>query len=189
MLKTEKILLACVAFLLVSCSDISQLCRHSTASAGYLSRFISLRQQANDDATLPVSTVSYADTTTRNISWKQLSDVIFDRKWDEKLQMPMLYPSFSRNIKALNGKNIVISGYVIPLDVKDGMYVLSANPNNSCFFCGGAGPETIMALKFKSGKPSFQTDDFVKLKGRLRLNEKNIYELYYNLDDAVLVGK
>ncbi|GEP94923.1 DUF3299 domain-containing protein [Chitinophaga cymbidii] len=189
MLKTERFLLAGLAFLLVSCSDISQFCRHSSISAGYLSSFISLRQSANNESPLPVSTVTYADTTTRSVTWKQLSDVIFDRKWDEKLQMPMLYPSFSRNIKALHGKNIVISGYVIPLDVKGGMYVLSANPNSSCFFCGGAGPESIMALKFKSGSPSFETDDFVKFKGRLRLNEKNIYELYYNLDDAVLVGK
>jgi hypothetical protein len=125
----------------------------------------------------------------KKISWKQLSDVIFDRKWDEKMQMPMLYPSFSRNIKALNGKTIRISGYVIPVDAKGGMYVLSSNPNSSCFFCGGAGPETIMALKFKSGSPSFETDDYVSFQGRLRLNEKNIYELYYNLDDAVFMGK
>lgn len=189
MLKTEKILLAGVAFLLVSCSNISQWCKHSAVSAGYLSNFISLRQQTGGESSLPLSTITYADTTSKSVSWKQLSDVIFDRKWDEKLQMPMLYPSFSRTIKALHGKNITISGYVIPLDVKGGMYVLSANPNNSCFFCGGAGPETIMALKFKSGSPTFETDDFVKFKGRLRLNEKNIYELYYNLDDAVLVGK
>lgn len=225
MLKTEKILLAGMALFLVSCSDISQICRHN----GYLSQF--LRFRAQREAAMPVSTVDveslrsdaaagqtsgkhetatdfrneenaeivvasasktatpFQDTTVRTISWKQLSDVIFDKKFDEKLQMPMLYPSFSRNIKALHGKMITISGYVIPLDVKGGMYVLSANPNNSCFFCGGAGPESIMALKFKTGKPTFQTDDFVKCKGRLRLNEKNIYELYYNLDEVVLVGK
>lgn len=223
MLKREKILLAGMALFLVSCSDISQMCRHN----GYLSQF--LRFRAQREAAMPVSTVDveslrsdaaagqasgkheavtffsneenaeivvasgialpFQDTTVRTISWKQLSDVIFDKKFDEKLQMPMLYPSFSRNIKALHGKMITISGYVIPLDVKGGMYVLSANPNNSCFFCGGAGPESIMALKFKTGKPTFQTDDFVKCKGRLRLNEKNIYELYYNLDEVVLVGK
>jgi hypothetical protein len=137
-----------------------------------------------------MSTVSYPeDTAVQKVTWKQLSDVIFDRKWDEKMQMPMLYPSFSRTIKAMHGKNISISGYVIPVDAKGGMYVLSANPNSSCFFCGGAGPETIMTLKFKSGKPAFETDDYVRFQGRLRLNEKNIYELYYNLDDAVLLGK
>ncbi|MBO9153115.1 hypothetical protein ACFOTA_12925 [Chitinophaga sp. GCM10012297] len=193
MLKTEKILLGLMAFLMVSCSNISQYCRHGGAAAGYLGQVLELRQKAG--ASLPVSTTDvpmtrvWVDTAAVNVSWKQLADVIFDRKWDEKMQMPMLYPSFSRNIKAMNGKTIVISGYVIPVDVKGGMYVLSANPNSSCFFCGGAGPETIMALKFKSGKPEFETDDYVKFKGKLRLNEKNIYELYYNLDDAVLIGK
>lgn len=193
MLKTEKILLGLMAFMLVSCSNLSQYCKHGGAAAGYLGQVLQLRQQAG--ASLPVSTVdmpaarTWADTAAVNVSWKQLADVIFDRKWDEKMQMPMLYPSFSRSIKAMHGKTIVISGYVIPVDVKGGMYVLSANPNSSCFFCGGAGPETIMALKFKSGKPEFETDDYVKIKGRLRLNEKNIYELYYNLDDAVLIGK
>lgn len=184
MLKIERTLVAAMALLLVSCSNISQYCKHGNS---YLSRVLKLRQQSDY---IPMSTVTWPqDTTVLKVTWKQLSDVIFDRKWDEKMQMPMLYPSFSRTIKAMHGKNISISGYVIPVDVKSGMYVLSANPNSSCFFCGGAGPETIMTLKFKSGKPAFDTDDYVRFQGRLRLNEKNIYELYYNLDDAVLVGK
>lgn len=185
MLKIERLLLIAMALLVVSCSNISQYCKHGN---GYLSQFLKLRQQAG--AELPMSTISYPqDTAVKAVTWKQLADVIFDRKWDEKMQMPMLYPSFSRTIKAMHGKTISISGYVIPVDAKGGMYVLSANPNSSCFFCGGAGPETIMTLKFKSGKPAFDTDDYVHFQGRLRLNEKNIYELYYNLDDAVLVGK
>lgn len=186
MLRIERILVVAIAFLLVSCSNISQYCKHGNS---YLSQVLRFRQQANMES-LPMSTITYPeDTTVKKVTWKQLSDVIFDRKWDEKMQMPMLYPSFSRTIKAMHGKNISISGYVIPVDAKGGMYVLSANPNSSCFFCGGAGPETIMTLKFKSGKPAFETDDYVRFQGRLRLNEKNIYELYYNLDDAVLIGK
>lgn len=185
MLKIERLLLIAMAFLAVSCSNISQYCKHGNS---YLSQFLALRKQAGAD--LPMSTITYPqDTAVKTVTWKQLADVIFDRKWDEKMQMPMLYPSFSRTIKAMHGKTISISGYVIPIDAKGGTYVLSANPNSSCFFCGGAGPETIMTLKFKSGKPSFDTDDYVRFQGRLRLNEKNIYELYYNLDDAVLVGK
>lgn len=180
MLKIERLLVVAMAFLLVSCSNISQFCKHGNL-------LLNFRQKTTD---LPMSTVYYPeDTVVQKITWKQLSDVIFDRKWDEKMQMPMLYPSFSRTIKALHGKIISISGYVVPVDAKGGMFVLSANPNSSCFFCGGAGPETIMTLKFKSGKPAFETDDYVRFQGRLRLNEKNIYELYYNLDDAVLVSK
>ena len=193
MLRLEKILVGLMAFLMVSCSNVSQYCKHGGITDGYLGRVLQFRQQAADG--LPMSTISVpmnrsaGDTAVMNVTWKQLSDVIFNRKFDEKMQMPVLYPSFSRNIKSMNGKTIVISGYVIPVDATGGMYVLSANPNSSCFFCGGAGPETIMSLKFKSGRPEFETDDYVKCKGRLRLNEKNIYELYYNLDDVELIGK
>ncbi len=128
------------------------------------------------------------DETPRSVTWRQLKDVVFNRIWDEKMDMPMLYPQFSRGIKSLNGAYIRIAGYVIPLDVNGGIYVLSANPNNACFFCGGAGPESVMALKLKPGHPRFKTDDYLSFIGKLRLNEKNIYELYYNLDGAAITN-
>ncbi|KAA2244771.1 DUF3299 domain-containing protein [Chitinophaga agrisoli] len=128
------------------------------------------------------------DQPPRSVTWRQLKDVVFNRIWDEKMDMPMLYPQFSRGIKSLNGAYIRIAGYVIPLDVNGGIYVLSANPNNACFFCGGAGPESVMALKLKPGHARFKTDDYLTFTGKLRLNEKNIYELYYNLDGAAIAN-
>ncbi|WP_109695280.1 DUF3299 domain-containing protein [Chitinophaga deserti] len=189
MLKVEKITLAAVAIFLVSCSDISQVCRHSLAAAPWMKQIVSARASASES--LPVSTVTVAlrNEAPLKVTWKQLSDVIFTRKYDEKMKMPMLYPSFSRSIKALNGKAVEISGYMVPVDAKGGVYVLSANPNSSCFFCGGAGPETVMTLNFKSKKPDFETDDYIKATGILRLNEKNIYEMYYNLDNAEVTDK
>lgn len=182
------------AFLLVSCSDISQYCKHIGTGNSYLRQYMQLlsRPAAAHLAATPASDHTTAITTTeppRRIKWGQLKDVVFNRVWDEKLDMPMLYPQFSRSIKALNGSYIIISGYVIPLDVKGGVYVLSANPNSSCFFCGGAGPESVMTLKLKKGQPRFETDDYLSFQGTLRLNEKNIYELYYNLDRAEAVGE
>ncbi|ASZ10142.1 hypothetical protein KTO58_25090 [Chitinophaga pendula] len=182
------------AFLLVSCSDISQFCKHTGIGNSYLLQYQQLLSrhtaQPSPAATAEDRSVSITATDPpRRIRWNQLKDVVFNRVWDEKLDMPMLYPQFSRNIKALNGLYIIISGYVIPLDVKGGVYVLSANPNSSCFFCGGAGPESVMTLKLKKGQPRFETDDYLSFQGTLRLNEKNIYELYYNLDRAEAVGE
>ncbi|WP_341842373.1 hypothetical protein [Chitinophaga caseinilytica] len=189
MLKVEKIVLGLAAFALVSCSDISRVCRHGLSAAPWMQRILSAN--AASSGNLPMSTIDVAprDEAPLKVTWKQLSDVIFTRKYDEKMQMPMLYPSFSRAIKALNGKTVEISGYMVPIDPKGSMYVLSANPNSSCFFCGGSGPESVMALNFKSKKPEFETDDYIKVKGVLRLNEKNIYEMYYNLDNAEITGK
>lgn len=182
--KRQRYVLAGAVFLMVSCTDISRFCRHG--GSGYLQRLLQLRQSSASPA-VPLSTIDdmpEQEQPPRQVSWRQLKDVVFNRVWDHKLDMPMLYPQFSRGIKAMNGSYIAISGYVIPLDVNGGMYVLSANPNSSCFFCGGAGPESVMALKLKPGHARFKTDDYLTFKGRLRLNEKNIYELYYNLDGA-----
>lgn len=188
MLKVEKILLGVAAFALVSCSDISQVCRHNLSAAPWLQKAFAAGSTSGN---LPMSTVDVPDRdeAPQKVTWKQLSDVIFSRKYDEKMQLPMLYPSFSRTIKALNGKTVEISGYMVPVDPKGSVYVLSANPNSSCFFCGGSGPESVMSLNFKGKKPEFETDDYIKVKGVLRLNEKNIYELYYNLDNAEITGK
>lgn len=188
MLKVERIILGVAAFALVSCSDISQVCRHSLSAAPWLQRALAAHTASEN---LPLSTIEVAprDEAPLKVTWKQLSDVIFTRKYDEKMQMPMLYPSFSRTIKAMNGKTVEISGYMVPVDPKGSVYVLSANPNSSCFFCGGSGPESVMTLNFKSKKPDFETDDYIKVKGVLRLNEKNIYELYYNLDNVEIISK
>ncbi|GAA0529568.1 DUF3299 domain-containing protein [Chitinophaga japonensis] len=194
---TQRYLLLAAALLLVACTDLSRYCRH--AGSSYLQRFLLLREAAlsapayryaasplpwHTTTAPPPDPAPEQDKDPRPVSWRQLKDVVFNRIWDDKLDMPMLYPQFSRGIKSLNGAYIRISGYVIPLDVKGGIYVLSANPNNACFFCGGAGPESVMALQLKPGHPRFKTDDYLTFTGRLRLNEKNIYELYYNLDGA-----
>ena len=206
--KTQRYVMIGSALLLISCTDISRFCRHG--GNGYLQRWMAVSAEAAEATTavalisgtaamLPGSSedlspaaviscippsVPTQEKGPRPVTWRLLKDVVFNRIWDEKMDMPMLYPQFSRGIKSLNGEYIRISGYVIPLDVNGGIYVLSANPNNACFFCGGAGPESVMALKLKPRHARFKTDDYLTFTGRLRLNEKNIYELYYNLEGA-----
>ncbi|MDX5321346.1 MAG: DUF3299 domain-containing protein [Bacteroidota bacterium] len=118
------------------------------------------------------------------VSWKTLSDVKFDKKWDEKEGMYVLYPKFGNSVKNLEGKEIKISGYVIPVDYNENFYVLSAFPYSSCFFCGGAGPESVISLKFKKAGERFKTDTRLEVKGRLELNSSDIYEMNYILRDA-----
>lgn len=118
------------------------------------------------------------------MSWKTLSDVKFEKKWDEQEGMYVLYPSFGNSVKNLEGKEIRISGYVIPVDYNENFYVLSAFPYSSCFFCGGAGPESVMSLKFKKSGERFKTDTRIEVKGTLELNSSDIYEMNYILRDA-----
>ncbi len=60
----------------------------------------------------------------------------------------------------------------------------SAFPFSACFFCGGAGPESVVGLKFKKNGRKFKTDERHTLRGIMKLNADNIYELNYNIESA-----
>ena len=121
----------------------------------------------------------------KSIRWEDLSAVSFKEVYNTDLGAYVMVPSFSEEIKALEGQEILIKGHVIPMDVSANDYVLSANPFASCFFCGNSGPETVMELKLKS-KNLFQTDDYKTFKGILKLNSDDIYSLNYILEEAQL---
>ena len=54
-----------------------------------------------------------------------------------------------------------------------------------CFFCGGAGPETIMEVYTK--EEIDYTAEAVIVKGVLKLNDSDINRLIYALEDVELV--
>lgn len=68
---------------------------------------------------------------------------------------------------------------MIPLDV--GVYALSKYPYAACFFCGGAGPETIAGLHFSKSPKRYKTDDFVTLQGMLVLNDSDVDNFMYQM--------
>ncbi|WP_138991693.1 DUF3299 domain-containing protein [Larkinella sp. C7] len=118
------------------------------------------------------------------VSWERLQDVKFKKKWYPEENVIMLYPNFGPSVKVLDGKTVAITGYVIPLDVDHSAYVVSRFPMAQCFFCGAAGPESIVMLKFKSPVRRFKTDERRTFRGTFRLNADNIYELNYILEKA-----
>lgn len=87
----------------------------------------------------------------------------------------------------MDGKVVQIRGYIIPVDVVQDYYVLSANPYSSCFFCGQAGPESVMEIQLKKSYDGLRMDKIVTFKGKLRLNADDIYQLNYVLEDAEVV--
>lgn len=119
--------------------------------------------------------------------WKTLSKITYRKEYDEFMGFDIEKPVFSSQITELNGKEITIKGYIIPVEgYKDHKeFILSAYPYSMCFFCGGAGPETVMEVYAEEGV-EFQAKAIV-LKGILTLNPDDINHLMYRLDDAVLV--
>lgn len=123
------------------------------------------------------------------LSWETLRDVTFKKKWYAEESVYMLYPTFGQNIQKLNGKPVELTGYVLPVDLESNIYVLSAFPYSACFFCGGAGPESVVSLKFKKSDKKFKTDERRTFRGTLKLNADNIYELNYIIADAEMIAQ
>lgn len=123
-------------------------------------------------------------------TWKTLSKVTFKTKKDPMLNYDVDIPIFGKEVKALAGKTITIRGYIIPVEGyrAQGYFVFSAYPYNLCYFCGGAGPETVMEVFTKKGTTVKYTAKPITIKGKLALNSKDVNKLMYLLEDAVLVS-
>ncbi len=126
----------------------------------------------------------YAQDST----WKTLGKITFTKQYDELLGFKVDVPVFSPEIKKLEGKTIQLKGYIIPVEGyrSHKEFIFSAFPYNMCFFCGGAGPETVMEVK--TIHPVKYTTEPITLKGTLRLNDKDINRLMYWLEEAELTG-
>jgi hypothetical protein len=119
------------------------------------------------------------------INWSYLGDVKYEVKYSEELGYNLHIATFGKSIKNLDGKEVIISGHMIPLDPMGISYVLSQNPNSSCFFCGGAGPETVLELELKpSAIKRYEVDSVVEFKGILKLNKIDDKHLTYVLLEA-----
>ena len=121
------------------------------------------------------------------INWSYLADVTYEKKYSEELGYELYHATFGKMIKAQEGQEVSISGYMIPMDALGVYYVLSKNPNSSCFFCGGAGPETVLELELKaSAIRRYEVDEMKTFKGILKLNKVNDKQLTYVLLEAEL---
>ena len=120
-------------------------------------------------------------------SWKILSKITFKKQYDEFLGFKVDVPVFSNDVQKLDGKEITISGYIIPVEgyKSHKEFVFSAFPYNMCFFCGGAGPETVMEVTALEAIE--YTADPVTIKGILQLNSGDINKLIYSLTEVELV--
>jgi hypothetical protein len=133
---------------------------------------------------LSVQPVGFAQSAA-TIDWATLSQVKFEKKFSEELGISYEKATFGQWLLPLHGKAVAITGYVIPLDGLGATYVLSRNPNASCFFCGGAGPETVIELRLKpSAIRRYKLDEIRTFKGILQMNASNLDQMTYVLLEA-----
>ena len=120
----------------------------------------------------------------KNNVWKTLGKITFKKEYDEMMGFKVDVPVYSDEVKALDGQIIEIKGYIIPVEgyKSHKEFVFSAFPYNMCFFCGGAGPETVMEVTALEAVK--YTAEPIVIKGKLQLNSGDINRLLYSITDV-----
>lgn len=126
----------------------------------------------------------YEFQTPDPITWSLLGKIKYEKKAHKDYPEGVMFPIVNQELKAKKGKKITISGFIIPID--ESSYALSKNVFASCFFCGQAGPETIMGIKFKNLKKRLKTDQYVTLEGIFRYNETDVEDWIYHIENAII---
>ncbi|MBL0007787.1 MAG: hypothetical protein KBA14_08995 [Saprospiraceae bacterium] len=124
--------------------------------------------------------------TTENL-WKTLTKITYKKEYDEFLGFKIDRPVFSEEIKALDGKEVTVKGFIIPVEGYKGHkeFIFSAFPYSMCFFCGGAGPESVMEVQ--AVEAINYVAESIVLKGKLHLNSEDVNKLMFSLSEARLV--
>lgn len=179
MIKIKHILIV-FGLLLLGALNPNQVCSHKAYASSPVNAWPVfdvdfLHPDQNDIKPKGVDTV---------ITWRTLSNVRYVRK--DHPEYGLVYePVYGKSLRAIDGKIVMIKGFVIPLDMKE--YVLSKNVYANCFFCGQAGAETVLGLNFKKIPKGLKTDMYISVKGKLRLNQTNPDDWMFHLDEAVLL--
>ena len=136
---------------------------------------------------LSASIEGSAQSTPTESLWKTLAMITYKKEYDEFLGFKIDKPVFSQEIKALDGKEVTVKGFIIPVEGYKGHkeFILSAFPYSMCFFCGGAGPETVMEVKAIDAIQ--YTAESITIRGKLHINSSDVNQLMYSMTDAKLV--
>ena len=154
------------------------------AQKGVPGKELSAKDAATMDATLPPSL--YLDKPLPElkgvVSWKTLGMVTPVRQQDR------FVPEFSKDVSALDKKEVKLQGFMMPLDMgeKQKRFLLVAMPP-TCAFCLPGGPDQLVEVLAKTPvkygfEPIVVTGKFVVLKD-------DPMGLYYRLTDAVSVSQ
>ena len=120
-------------------------------------------------------------------SWDIFARVKFTEKFYKELNEYYMVPFLDSRIRAYEGKPFTLKGHYLPMDLdNDNAVVLSKNPYSACFFCGGAGPESVAEVVFGGKRPRLKADQVITVTGVLKLNDKDLNHLNFIIEQAHL---
>jgi len=130
-----------------------------------------------------------AQFPTDDGAWNLLLDDITIRyRYSFKHEGFLPKPKFGDSLSEMNGKEVTIAGFFLPANITGSSFVVSYYPMAMCFFCSGAGIESVVVMYAADGEErrfsNLRTDDFIEVKGRLELNDDVDKNLFYILREA-----
>lgn len=129
-----------------------------------------------------------ASTAVKPDGWSVFAQVKFIPKYYAKYKEHFLFPEFDARIRLMEGREITLQGYYLPYELADkSAVIISRYPYSACFFCGGAGPESVAEVVFNGKPPKFKADQIITVRGTLKLNDTDVDHLNFILLNATLV--
>jgi hypothetical protein len=125
---------------------------------------------------------SAADGKRPLVSWQALSQV------SGTMQNGRYVPTFSKDLTALDKKEVKLEGFMMPLDMgaQQKRFLLTAVPS-SCGFCLPGGAEQIVEVQART--PVKYVLDPIVVSGRFVLVHDDAGGLLYRLTDATATDK
>lgn len=133
-------------------------------------------------STVLVMILSFSDPID---GWELFSRVRFTSKFFKEANTYYLVPEIDASIKSYEGKQVTLQGYYMPFELETkNAFVISQNPFAACFFCGGAGPESIAEVIVESKQVDLEVDQFVTVTGTLKFNDSDMDRLNFIVEHA-----
>jgi hypothetical protein len=131
----------------------------------------------------------FAFTAPQSRLWELFAKTTFQEKFNKTHGVYFYYPRFGTELLALQGNSVELQGFHIPLETSTSKtLILSKYPMAECFFCGGAGPESIAVVYLKSPpnrRPKL--DQILKVRGILQLNATDVEEMTFIIQNAEII--
>lgn len=120
--------------------------------------------------------------------WELFASVKFKSKYIKEYNEKFLVPEFDSKIRNLAGTKVKLKGHYMPFDFKDNTIILSKFPYSSCFFCGGAGPESVAEIQLSNKPGKLKADQVIIVEGNLQLNDQDVNHMNFILTNAEIVN-
>ncbi len=121
--------------------------------------------------------------------WPLFEQVEFGKKFFKSYGMLLPWPKNFDNIRQWEGKEVMLSGYIIPTADAPGYsgLILSKFTYSQCFFCGKAGLASVAEVIMKKPIKDYKIDRPYVFKGKLKFNEDDPDRLIFILENAELM--